>query len=182
MKYTLVLHDGTKHPFESAHYDFIKERMTDGGVFELAGALLRGSDIKRVIKGADLGQYGPHSTESNELLSIGAQVFGTQHYEKLFWKQVIDQNRIREGAGEPWVFGACVNWAAAECRHQDVPELFRFITAEWETAKDFNVRGFPNDNQDVGLQRSFFATEEGRAYAHRWKGFDVQWKREQPVR
>ena len=177
MKHTMLLHDGTKYPFDDSFLDFVKDRMKDGAPFPFKDDTIRGSDIKRIITGSDMGQYGPHISQE-ELPALAAAVFGDTQYDQLFWKQALVVNRERQENCLPWVFKACINWAAAECGHKDVPELFAFIEAEWETAKLFNVPGFPNDNQDVRGQREFFTSEQGKEYALKWRAYDVMWKRE----
>lgn len=181
MKYTIITNDGTRYPFDASALAFVESAMKDGAVFQLGTDLIRGSDIKRVIKGADTGEYGPHSNDV-DLPSLAASIFNTEAYGELFWKQVIDQNRIRQAAGKAWIFNACVNWAVAENRHRNVPELFAFIEAEWETAAQFNVPKFPNDSADIRGQRDFLATDAGKQYAMLWRRFDVQWNREHSKR
>lgn len=171
MKYTIILHDGVKYPFEASHHDFIKERMTDGGVFELAGELIRGSDIKRVVKGADTGQYGPH-TPSNPLLSIASEVFSTKKYDDFFWKRVIDRNKDREAKGMCYYYQAAVVWARQQNGHADVPELFAFLDSELEEATRRNLPDAPNNKPDSSAQRAFFASDEGKGYAAKWGYLD----------
>ena len=178
MKHTMLLHDGTRYPFDDSFLDFVKERMKDGAPFPFKSDTIRGSDIKRIVTGSDTGSYGPHSTDEEPMPSLAANVFGTEVYDQMFWKQVIDQNRLRQDQGLPWVFNACVNWAVAENRHKNVPELFAFIQAEWETAQEFNVKRFPNDAQDIQAQRQFMSTDDGKQYAMKWRAYDVMWKRE----
>ena len=146
-------------------------RMKDGAPFPFKGDVLRGSDIKRIVSGSDTGQYGPHSPEAAPA-SLESGLDEPQ-YAGLFWKKALDMNMRRGAAGKPHLYPSVMKWARAENGHSDVASLEAFVEAEWGTAEGLNVPSHPNGRPDAAAQRAYFATEEGREYARKWRRSDL---------
>lgn len=140
MKYTIITGDGSKYPFDENFLDFVEERMKDGNVFELAGALIRGSDIKRVVKGHDSGEYGPHLSGSQQAYLTLEEGMDLEVYAEFFWKKVADMNMRRQREDKFWMYAALVKWAQDENGGtKNLSEIEAFVDSEPELAKEKNV-------------------------------------------
>lgn len=179
MTYTIITFDDTKIPFDAKYLEFVEEQMKTGHVFQLGTELIRGSDIRRIQKGADTGEYGPHTVTHNPIPAL-EQGINSPQYAEFFWKKVLDVNRRREHEGKPHLYPSVVKWASAQCGHKNIDELEAFIDAEWETATEHNVPTRLVDLEVVPMTKAYFSTEEGRAYAMKWLAFDREYSRNHP--